>query len=395
MIPQNRNVPILVASQALGTSGVAMVILLGGIIGADLAPSPSWATLPVSIMVVGGAVFALPAGAIMRRIGRRLGFAGATVMAALAALLGAYAIAQGSFPLFCLATLLVGANGAFVQQYRFAASESVDQAHAGRAVSLVLLGGVAAGFLGPQMAATTRDWLPAGTYVGSFVSMAGLYLVVAVLLAFMAEVGPRGSEASGTERPLASLFLQPTFLMALLAGAVAYGVMTFTMTSTPIYMHRTHGFSLQDTAWVIQSHVMAMFLPSLFSGFVLERLGLARMMTAGVVFLLACVGLAVVSQDLLHFWGALVLLGVGWNFLFVGATVLLTHSYLPQERFKAQATNDFVVFCIQAFTALSAGTVLFYANWTILNAVNLPFLLATLAAIWLLRARVATLRSPS
>jgi MFS family permease len=375
-------------SQALGTSGIAMVVLLGGIIGFELAPSPAWATLPVSIAVVGVAASTIPAALLMRRFGRRRGFIGAALWAGLAAALAAYAVARGSFGLFCAATLAIGANGAFVQQYRFAAAESVQPAHAGRAVSFVLLGGILAGFLGPEVARRTRDWLPAGLYVGSFVSLALLYGLVAVLLAFLRDVAPEEAVAAGAERPLRQIVRQPTYLVAALSAAAAYGVMSFIMTATPLHLHKGSGYSLDQTTLVIQSHIVAMFLPSLFTGVILERLGPLRVMAAGVIFLLVCVSLAVTGSALAHFWGALVLLGLGWNFLFVGSTLLLTHSYTPAERFKTQAVNDFTIFGIQAFASLSAGATLFQAGWDLLNLVTLPALVLVLAAIaWLGRER--------
>ncbi len=196
-----------------------------------------------------------------------------------------------------------------------------------------------------------------------------------MLLLFLREVNPAQAENAGIERPLREVTAQPTFLIAVLAGAVSYGVMSFIMTATPVMMGVIAGFSLAQTTLVIQSHIVAMYLPSLFTGFIVERLGMVKVMVTGVLLLLACVALGLVSTHFIHFWGALVLLGLGWNFLFVGGTVLLTRSYRPAERFKAQAANDFLIFGIQAFTSLSAGTVLFTANWKVLNLLNLPFLL--------------------
>ena len=390
---RSRNVPILSISQAVGMSGPPIVVLLGGIIGSDLAPSPPWATLPVSIMVVGVALFTIPAALLMKRIGRRLGFMIATVVASLAALLAAYAVARGSFFLFCVATLFIGANGAFVQQYRFAATESVETRYSGRAVSFVLLGGILAGYLGPELAKRTKDWLAAGMYTGSFVSLALLYAAVTALLYSLKDVAPQEGEVSGGERPLREIVAQPIYLVAVLAGAVSYGVMSFIMTATGVYLHKLHGYNLEQTAWVIQGHIIAMYLPSLFTGIVLERLGVLRVMVVGLLCMFTCAILGVVSRELIHFLGALVLLGAGWNFLFVGGTVLLTRSYLPPERFKAQAINDFTIFGIQAFASLSAGTVLFYANWDILNLISLPFLLLTFAAILLLRQQITPMAS--
>ncbi len=380
-----RNVAILSLGQAVGVAGIATYVLLGGIVGAELAPSPVWATLPIALTVVGAALAAVPAALLMKRIGRRSGFLLGVMGAGVGMLVATGAVAWQSFGLFGAAALLIGASGAFVQQYRFAAVESVDARHAGRAVSFVLLGGIVAAYLGPELARRSKDWLAIGEYAGSFVSLAVLYALMAAVMIFFKNVVPRQVEASGGERPLREIAAQPLYQTAVLAGAVAYAVMSFIMTATPIHLHTGHGYDLKQTAWVIQSHIIAMFLPSLVSGFILERLGVLRVMGTGVVFMVASVLLGMISQELVHFWGALVLLGVGWNFLFVGATVLLGRSYRPVERFKAQGANDLVIFGSQALASLLAGTVLFYGDWDLLNLISLPFL--GLALIALLRLR--------
>ncbi|MCI0518967.1 MAG: MFS transporter [Chloroflexi bacterium] len=381
-----RNVILLSLSQALG-AGPAVVVLLGGIVGSELAPSPTWATLPVSLMVVGVALAAIPAALIMRRFGRRNGFTLSAITAAAAALLSAYAIARGDFALFCLGAVFIGTNSAFVQQYRFAAAESVDPRLAGRAVSFVLLGGVLAGFFGPELGRRAVNLLPV-QYAGSFASLAAVYLAVALVMRLFQDMAPPAAAAAGGERPLRQIAAQPLFLAAVLAGAVSYAVMSFVMTATPVELHRIHTYSLDETAWVIQSHIIAMFLPSLFTGLLMERLGVWRVLAAGLACMFATVGIGLVSRELMHYWWALVLLGVGWNFLFVGATVLLTRSYQPAERFKAQAANEFAVFAAQALASLSAGAVIFQANWEMLNLINIPFLLLVAAALWWAQKKV-------
>lgn len=383
---RSKNAILLALTQALGNSGAPIVVFVGGIIGAEIAPTLSLATLPISLMVVGLALTTVPVALLMRRIGRRRGYMIGAVIGMIAALLAAYATSRSSFVLFCAATLLMGANGAFVQQYRFGAAESVPPERSGQAVSFVLLGGIVAGYLGPEIARRTEGLLPAGAFSGSFVLLAGVFVVVLALLYFLDEIIPRSEAISEVERPLLQVISHPAYLAAVIAGMVAYGVMSFIMTATPVEMHTMHGFSLEDTAWVIQSHIIAMYLPSLFTGFLLARLGLRRVMLLGWLCLLACVGLGIVSRELLQYWGALVLLGVGWNFLFVGATVLLTQSYRSVERFKAQAVNDFTIFGIQALASLSAGTVLFRANWGTLMLLNLPALAIMLLVLLQLRS---------
>jgi MFS family permease len=306
-------------------------------------------------------------------------------------MVAARAVADGHFWLFCLATFLLGANSAFVQQYRFAAVESVAPEYAGRAVALVLVGGIVAGYLGPELAQQSKDWLAAGPYAGSFVSVGLLFGLALILLSFMQPVRPEAFATDGGERPWRTIVRQPVFLVAVLSAAVAYGVMTFMMTATPVHLHQIEGYPLAATTRVIQSHILAMFLPSLFSGFLIERLGVMRLSLLGVGCLLASVTAALVSHELIQYWAVLVMLGVGWNFLFVGGTVLLTRTYRPAERFKAQATNDFAVFGLQAVGSLSAGTVLYVANWQMIGLISLFPLLITLVALRSLRRQVALL----
>ncbi|MBF0280597.1 MAG: MFS transporter [SAR324 cluster bacterium] len=372
----NRNIIVLGLSQACAMSGAPMVILLGGIIGGKLAPYPSWATLPIAIMIVGVATFTVPASFIMKKIGRRYGFMSAIGVAAIAALGGAYAIHIESFLLFCIAILFMGGNIAFIQQYRFAAVESVDPSYAGKAISFVLLCGIVGGFIGPEVGKRGKDLLEYGEYTGSFVGISALYLLTAVMLFFFQDIKPKQTHIKGgeEERPLWSIVVQPLYFTAILGAAIGYGTMSLIMTATPISMHVMDGYSLKETAWVIQSHVVAMYLPSLFTGQLVQRFGVLKIMMTGVLLLFICLGIALLHEHLIHYWGSLVLLGVGWNFLFVGGTILLTQNYRPVERFKAQATNDFLVFGIQAFTSLSAGTLIYLAGWNILILIPLPVL---------------------
>ena len=378
----NRNVLILSCSMALGMSSAPVIVLLGGIVGVALAPNPSLSTLPVAMLVVGVALFTVPAALIMRITGRRRGFMAGSLVAALACVLGIYAIHAQSFILFCVVAFLVGGNLAFVQQYRFAAAESVEPAMVSKAVSIVFLGGIVAAFLGVELAKHTREMLPLGLYSGSFASLAALNLVNCCLLFFLVDLQIRDEVYKEKERPFREVIRQPVYLTAVMAALVAYGVMSFIMTATPVSMHVIDDFSIEATAWVIQSHVMAMFIPSLFTGLLIGRYGLSRVMLWGVVLMTFCVALALVDRHFIHYWTGLVLLGVGWNFLFIGGTALLTRCYNPAERFKAQAFNDFAVFGFQALASLSAGTVVFVAGWEVVNGLNLPLLMIMFGVIW-------------
>ena len=389
-----RNLVLLSAGQALGSAGVGMVVLVGGIVGSRLAPSPAWSTLPVAAMVVGLAVSSAPAALLMKRIGRRPGFLLGAALAVLAAGLGALAMARDSFALLCAATALIGANGAFVSQYRFAAAESAPAAQAGKAVSLVLAGGVLAGLLGPELGRRGKNWFAAAPFAGSFLLAAFLYAACALLLCFLRErraglpPGPAKGQP-GTARPLAAILRQPQALAALLAGIVSFAVMTFTMTAAPVSMHVLDHHTVDRAGFVIQSHIVAMYLPSFFTGFLMARLGLGRVMLLGVLLLAGSTGVSLLGSRLFLYWTALVLLGLGWNFLFVGGTTLLTRSYRPEERFQVQGVNDLLVFGFQAAASLLSGAALFALGWKALNLLNLPLLALMLAVLLAMRASPA------
>jgi predicted MFS family arabinose efflux permease len=289
--------------------------------------------------------------------------------------------------------MLSGLTMAFVQQYRFAAAESVPSRLAARAVAVVLVGGIVAGILGPELARRAADWIAPAPYSGSFLGLAALNVAASALLLLYRD-GPQATVAPGLEiaaqgRPLRQIVSQPVYLLAVLAGGVAYGGMNLITTAIPVHLHTGHGYSLQQTALMVQSHVVAMFLPSFFTALLLERLGLLRVMLAGIACMAAAATLGVVGGRLADYWLALVLLGLGWNLLFVGATVLLTRSYSPAERFGAQAVNDLLVFGSQGLASLMAGPLLFYTDWRTLNLLGFPFLAATLASLLLLRRLLA------
>lgn len=365
-----------------------MVVFVGGIVGTKLSPTPYLATLPVSAMIVGIALFTIPAAFLMKRIGRKYGFALGSVTASLAAFGAVYAIYSENFFLFCVFMFLFGGNGAFVAQYRFAAAESVGKKDIGKAVSFVLLGGVLAANLGPEIGKLAKDFLGYGAYSGSFLILGMLYILVSVTLLFLKDIEVPQEEAEGMERPLKSIIKQPAFSLALLSGIVAYGVMAFIMTAAPLSMHIVDKFSLNDTKLVIQSHVTAMFLPSLITGFIISRLGVIKVMLSGIVGMLFAIVLAVFGHGFANYAASLILLGIGWNFLFVGSTVLLTQTYRSSERFKAQAVNEFSVFGAQAVVTLLAGIVIFRGSWELLNILNVPLLIITLILIFMLRKKI-------
>jgi len=390
-----RNVLILALCQALGLAGAPFVILVGGLLGAKLAPRTGLATAPIAALVVGTALGAVPAARLMRRLGRRNGFTAGAGIGLLAALTGAVAVATDSFATLCVATGLVGMSTAFVQQYRFAAIESVRPEKAGTAVSMVLLGGVAAGLIGPQVAEALR-YVAGAEYTGSFVGLGVLYVAVALLLALLAEpLALSHQPRMASPRSARQLLAQRDFLLAIAAATIGFGTMSFIMTATPMSMHTLDGHSVEATSRVIQSHAVAMYLPSLFTGAIIASHGARRTMIAGIAALAGAITTASAGHSFHSYWLALVLLGLGWNFLFVGGTVLLSTSYRPEERFRAQAVNDSFVFAVQALAALSAGAALKAIGWHGLVLVPIPVLALMLGLLFLTRNPRASGPSPT
>lgn len=371
-----RNLIILFFCQLISATGQIVIVTLGGVIGSSLTENQSIATLPVSLMVVVTALSAIPATILMRKIGRRLGSSMASLSAASAVLIGAYALHIQSFGFFVLAAALFGINAAFSQQYRYAAAESVDQKFVSRAISLILLGAIGGAILGPELVTRGRYWVEGAPYAGSLISLSVLFGIQSLLLMSLRAFHVQDDGGSEVNvRPLKTLLKQRVFIMAMLGGTVAYGAMTFIMTATPLSMHVVDGYSMEATANVIRSHVLAMYIPSLLSGFLIERFGLSKIMMMGVLglFLASIAGLS--GQSIFSYWIALVLLGIGWNFLYVGSTTMLTYTYKPNERFKAQGINEFCVFGVSALGSLLAGTIMYLYGWYTLVLIPIPFLI--------------------
>lgn len=379
-----RNLWILVTAQAFGSCGTIMVILVGGIVGAILAPSEDLSTAPVTAVILGVAISTVPAALLMRYVGRRAGFILGTVFAIGGAALGAYAISVQNFWLFTAAMLPIGTNQAFVQQYRFAAIESVGKDLAPKAVSTVLLGSIVAAYLGPEVAVHAADVIADATYAGSFLGLCLCYLVAIAALTQLrlGELKTAGENAPAG-RPLLTILMNPRTMTAVAGAAIGYGVMTLLMTATPISMHVHRAFSMTDTAAVIQAHVMAMFLPSLFTGRLVSRFGETAMLLAGVLTNFVAIGVAIGGDSWLHFLISLSALGLGWNLLFISATTLLAKSYSANERYSVQAANDFSVFGFQATASLSAGFLINVIGWeTLATIASVPLLMFAALAIF-------------
>ena len=352
----------LMLAYALMLGGTALTVLIAGIIGLELAPGPGWATLPIALNVVGLAASTLPTGRLLQRFGRRPVFLVYGGVAIASALTCAAALVAGSFALYCFGTLLMGWAGAAGHQYRFAALELVPAAQAPQATSVLLLGGILGAFIGPELAVAGRDLL-ATPYAGSYLLLLVAYLPGLFLIAGYRDNVPPGSAAVHGGRSLRTIFSQPVIVLAVAAAATGYGVMTFLMTATPISMHEHAGHSLQATKWVIQSHIAGMYLPSLVFGVLSARFGLRAMLWAGMAAFLLTLAIAAWDTALLHYWVALVLLGVGWNFLFLSGTNLLPRGYDSSERFRVQSVNDFLIFSVQAAVSLGSGWALLQVGW--------------------------------
>ena len=358
------------------------MVLAGGLVGLLLAPSPVWATLPVALVVVGMGAFSYPAAAIMRRLGRRTGIVLGSAVAALAQVGAAGAIIIGSFAGFCVALTVIGANQAFVQQYRFAAAENVPASRVSYAISLMLLSGLVSAYIGPELGKVGRDWIAGAPFAGAFVAVAGLNVLAALLLMAYREQGWEETVANEPVRPTLQIVKQPTYIVAAAAAGLSYAVMSLIMTAAPISMHTVHGHSLDATALAIESHITAMYLPSLFTGLLVARIGAYRCMVIGVAILAGAVGVAAWQHGAVHYWLALVLLGVGWNFLFTAGSTLITTTYRASERFRAQGVNDLIVFGTMALVTLAAGALLQYAGWRALTLSTLPLLVLMLVLVW-------------
>lgn len=372
-----RNLAILIGAQLCFTSGSVLLVTIGGIVGSRIAPSPNLATLPVSLMVLGTAAMTVPAAMLMQRFGRRFGFCGASVLGLVAALIGAEALGSDAFWGFAAAALGVGATLAFAQQFRFAAAESVTPERAGQAISLILLGSIGGALLGPELVARSALLDPERPFRFAMFALAGLHVLAGAMLALLREgqqVDAKVDEVPA--RPLAEVVRQPLFLTAVAGGVVGQGVMTYLMTATPVSMHVVEGHDIAETAGVIRAHVVAMYAPSLASAVLIGRFGARRMMAAGVFAMLLTIALGLLGREVMHYWWALVLLGIGWNFLFVGGTTLLVGTYRSSERFRAQAVNDFSVFGTSAMASLAAGSVMLAFGWVALLVSALPALVA-------------------
>ncbi len=377
-----RNTFLLSGGQALYGSNMAVLITLSGLAGVYLAPDPAYATLPVSAMVVGTAVSTVPASLFMQRTSRRRGFMLGTAAGVFGAALAMTALIGNSFPLFCVALFISGIYQAFAGYYRFAAADTASEEFRPRAISWVMAGGVAAAFVGAQLVALSSNWLGPVPFVGGYATCVILSLIAFVVMSFLTIPSLSLENRVNTGRPLTQIFAQQKAVVAVACGMVGYGIMTLVMTATPIAMVGC-GFSVTDAAFVIQWHIFAMFAPSFFTGNLIARFGVMRVIGAGLLLLAGCGFVALSGLEIERFLIALIFLGLGWNFTFIGATTLLTECYTEAERSKAQATNDLMVFAVVAIASFASGGLLNGFGWDAVNFALFPFVgLALLLTLW-------------
>ncbi len=388
-------VTLLVVLQALLLTNNVTLIAVNGLAGLQLASTPLLATFPVTGYVLGGAVWAMPAALFMRRYGRRAGYTLGSLVAMLGSLLAWHAMNAGSLALLCTATFVCGLYNAFGASLRFAAADVVDAAPEAltawgerwrpRAISLVLAGGIAGGVVGPEISKWSRGAL-ATPFAGSYlvlVAFAGLSLVLVQALRVPV---PSKVASSGSARPLREILRDPVCRVAIICAALAYGVMNLLMVATPLAME-VCGLPYEAAAFVIEWHVVGMFAPGLFSGALIGRFGALPVVFTGAALMLGCVGVALSGVELMHFTIALFALGVGWNFMYTGATALLTKAYRPAEKNKVQGLMDSIVFATMITSSASSGALLFVDGWSVLNLLSLPFVVFALAAVLWLAAR--------
>jgi MFS family permease len=373
------NVVRLAAAQALTGANSAVIFATGSIVGATLAPDVSFATVPISMYVLGLAAGTLPTGAISRAYGRRTAFIIGTGCGASTGLLGAFAILHSSFWLFCCATFLGGLYGAVSQSYRFAAADGASAAYRPKAVSWVMAGGVFAGVLGPQLVQWTMDiWQPY-LFAFSFVVQAAVALLAMAVLAGVDAPKPAPADLHGG-RPLFEIVRQPRFIAAALCGIIAYPMMNLVMTSAPLAM-KICGLTLSDSNFGIQWHIVAMYGPSFITGSLIARFGAPAIVALGLTLEAVAATIGLTGITAMHFWATLMVLGIGWNFGFIGASALVLETHLPQERNKVQAFNDFLVFGMMAIGSFSSGQLLANYGWSAVNMVVYPPVLLGLVVL--------------
>ena len=382
----NRNLIILSLSQIFSFSAAPITVFLSGIIGSTMIEIKSLATLPTALMIVGTALGSIFAAYLMSIKGRRFGFMSATVITSSSALLASSAVFYNIFIIYCVSNFLIGIGFAFTVQYRFAAGESVAKNYIPTAISIILFASLIGALIGPNVATFTKDFISSRVYSGSYIFLSLLTFIPFFFLFFYKNESKSIHLKDNTifkGRNYFTLVSQPRFLQAVVGSSIGYVTMSLLMTATPISMHLMDHISIGKTGFVIQMHIFGMFLPSLFTGYLIKKYGHSKIMYFGVIILLLCILINFVNQSFYNYLFGLILLGIGWNFLFISGTSLLIISYKPEEKFKAQGFNDFFVFTTQATGALSAGFLLNIFGWQFINILCVPLLAIVIFTVYI------------
>jgi len=379
-----RNTPLFAISQGLMISAVSLVVTCSALVGLTLSPDKSLATLPLAAMFITTMLGSVPASFLLEKIGRKKGFMLATLIGMSASAISTYAIMEHQFWMFVSGIGLLGLFNSFGNYFRFAAADAVSVKYKSRAISYVMLGGVIAAFIGPNLANIAKNWIVDAEFAGSYAVLMVIYVLMFLALSATSFAQAKTKSEHDTQlkppRPLKVIAKQPKFIVAIVCAMLGYGVMSLIMTATPLAMkHHNHSFT--DTSFIIQYHLLGMFIPSFFTGSLIRSFGIFRILIAGVLSGFASVAINLSGHDIEHYWVSLVLLGVCWNFLFIGGTTLLTETYTATERAKAQALNDFIVFSTAAFASLSAGYLQHQFGWQMVNIGTLPLLLLILLSL--------------
>jgi MFS family permease len=375
----HRNVGLLAACQAMLFTNNSTLIAINGLAGLALAPYPALATLTIACWVLGGALATMLASLHMKRVGRQAGLMSGTYWAIAGALICATAIYVQNFWLLCFGTLVWGVYNAYGQYYRFAAADVATPEYRPTAISLVLAGGLVGGILGPTLSRWTVGLLDK-KFMGAYLVLIIAALATMALLRLVRIPPPTAAEREASGRPLREIAAQPKFIIAVMSAAIGYGVMNFLMSSTPIAM-QICGHPFGAAALVISSHIVGMFGPSFFTGSLIRRFGVLNVMLAGAAINIVCIGIALAGITVAHFWWSLVLLGIGWNFLYTGGTTLLTETYRPEEKAKAQGANDQTIFIVMLVSAFSSGLTVTTAGWSRVNLLALPMIFIVAGAL--------------
>jgi MFS family permease len=381
-----RNALRLAFAVALAGANATVIFATGAIVGSMLAPNPAYATLSISVFVVGMAAGTLPIGWIARRYGRRAAFMTGAGSGVVTGLLACYAVVTGSFALFCLASFFGGLYQAAAQSYRFAAADSASDAFRPKAIAWVMAGGVFAGVLGPQLVTYTMDLWQPYLFAVSYLAQAAVALIAMVVL-WQVEAPPPLPVDTPDARPLMEIVKQPRFVAAVICGVISYGLMNFIMTSAPLAM-KLCGHSVTDSNLAIEFHVIAMYLPSFITGSLISRFGAGKVILAGMVLIVLAAVAGLAGQTVYHFWADMILVGLGWNFGFIGATALVTETHRPSERTKVQSFNDFLVFGTMVVGSFSSGRILIDFGWDMVNELVFPLVFVGIAALlWFRRSQ--------